>query len=146
VGRTWRAASATSISVKPVRSDKKASDPLLHEGREGRFDITFDNSFDDNQFTPNRIRRRLHICADGVRIGIGRILKHADDRRLGHRFVQHLKLLCWEFTPEEGHARDVAARPRETGDKPILHRIGADFENNRDCCGGGFRGVRRQSF
>jgi len=56
--------------------------------------------------------------------------------------VQHLKLLCWEFTPEEGHARDVAARPRETGDKP-MHRIGADFENNRDCCGGGFRGERR---
>ena len=100
-----------SVIEKPVRSQKKASDPLLHEGRESRFDITFDNGFGNNQFTPNRIRRRLDIRADGVRIGIGRIFKHADDRGLGHSFVQHPKLLWGEFTPEEGHARDVAAWP-----------------------------------
>ena len=34
-----------------------------------------------------------------------------------------------------GHARDVAARPVEAGDKSELDRVAADLEDNRNCRG-----------
>jgi hypothetical protein len=36
-----------------VRSNQKASNPLLHKRREGRLDIMFDGGFGDNQLRPS---------------------------------------------------------------------------------------------
>ena len=88
-------------------------------------------AFSDMQFSPKRIRRCLHVPADGVGIGIGRIHKQADDRGLRHRLVQQLQPLRRQLAVK-GHAGDVAARPVEAGDQAMLDRVVADVRTRSE--------------
>ena len=108
---------------KHVRANEQGVDPLLHEARNRPLDIAFDNSSCDNQFSPERVRRRLHLSPDFLSIGIGRVLKHPDDGGPRDRFVQDLELLWRQRTSEEGHARKVDARTRQLVTKPRYRSV-----------------------
>ena len=128
---------------KHVRANEQGVDPLLHEARNRPLDIAFDNSSCDNQFSPERVRRRLHLSPDFLSIGIGRVLKHPDDGGPRDGFVQDLELLWRQRTSEEGHARKVAARTRQAGYEAEADRVSAYFENDWNRRGRLFRRARR---
>ena len=78
-------------------------------------------------------RRRL-LCRLELQ-GFTRMFRVGDDRdplQPRHRFLQKLQPLAHEVEREQAHARHVAARPGEARDDLRLHRVGAEYEHNRE--------------
>ena len=67
-----------------VGLNEEGSDPLLHEGCECRFELTRGAGFDDHQFLPDRIRRRLHVSCVGLSRPKIRIYEEADHGGVAH--------------------------------------------------------------
>ena len=56
--------------------------------------------------------------------GIGRVDEHGHRGRRGDQFVQHLEPFGSQLHAQGGHAREVAARPAEAGDKSQRDGVG----------------------
>jgi hypothetical protein len=65
----------------------------------------------------------------------GGIPKDADPSRLWQGFRHHLQSLGSELGEQHRRARDVSARPRESGDVSQAHRVGMDREHDGNCRG-----------
>jgi hypothetical protein len=63
------------------------------------------------------------------------IPKDADPPRLRQGFRHHLQSLGSELSEQHRRARDVPARPRESGDVSQAHRVGMDREHDGNCRG-----------
>jgi hypothetical protein len=76
---------------------------------------------------------RVHVSGHGFGSGsIGRIDEHGHPSGCGHQLTQEFQPLCRQLTNEEINPCQVAAWPREAGDKTKPHRVFGDGEDDGD--------------
>src|SRR5580704_13115488 len=85
----------------------------------------------------------LKISRQGLRKGTCWVKKQGNDSRSWDELVQHLQQLRADLHTQTGHARDVAARSVQAGDKSKHHRVGPYPEYDRDRTGCPLRGQCR---
>ena len=88
----------------------------------------------DMELQPKGVGRRLQAAQKLLgKNGTGRIDEHANDGCRWYQFVQQLQPLRPHLDVQIGHAREVAARPVQAGDKSNLHRVDRYREHDRNC-------------
>ena len=78
-----------------------------------------------------RARRFLHVSHQRLGYWIIRVDEQRHRLGLGYQLREQLKPLGCHLACHENHAREVAARPGETGDQAGRDRLGSD-EDDRD--------------
>jgi hypothetical protein len=81
---------------------------------EGRLEIAFGASFDDHQFSPERLCSSLRIFCVGLDIRKVCVHEKADHGGMWNQLVQQVELLGHQHAGND-HAGGVAARPIDTG-------------------------------
>src|SRR5262249_20924159 len=125
-----------------IITDEQRSGWCLHQAREGGVDFAVSARFQYLNPHPHDRSRRPHVSRCQLRYRIVWILKKADRRSAGHQLVQQCESLGPEFADERVDARQVAARPIETGNKAELDGVSADAEHDWDAAG---RSLSRES-
>src|SRR6266702_1342206 len=124
-----------------IRADDERASMQLDEGGESDVDLAFGAGLQDRKLHPLRARRFLHVSyyalyALGIRIV--RVDEQGDHLGLGNQLGKQLEPLGRQLAGEDADAREVAARPGETGDQAVRDRV-AGPEDDRDRRGGVFR-------
>jgi len=104
---------------------------LVDERCELCVEVAFSTGLGDDEFLPERPRRRLRVSRVGLRIGIVGIHQHANLRGRGGELAEELQALrtvrfTRKLTPVRvppGWLR-LATRPALTGSKPLTNTIG----------------------
>ncbi len=91
----------------------------LDEGGEGGVDLAFGAGLQDRELHPLRARRFLHVSNDALGSRIVRVHEQGDHPGLGNQLGQQLEPLGHQLDGEDADAREVAARPGETGDQAL---------------------------
>src|SRR5262249_11867516 len=107
------------------------------QGCKGCLDLALAADIEIEELLADCLRRGLHLTS--IRLGIGNVRIHevGNCRRFGHELVQQLQSLRRQQNGEKAHARDVAARPIEAGDKAELDWVAAGCKDDwplRGCC------------
>ena len=97
----------------------------LDEGGEGGVDLAFGAGLQDRELHPLRARRFLHVSDDALGSRIVRVHQQGDHPGLGNQLGQQLEPLGHQLGGEDADAREVAARPGETGDQADRDRVAA---------------------
>ena len=74
---------------------------------------------------------RAAVCASDVVIlalGLAGLTRSADSSGVGYHFAHQLEPLRRKLHVQRDHARDIAARPIEAGDKSSFDRVGPGHE------------------
>ena len=80
---------------------------------------------------------RLRVSRYGFGSGSGRVDEQGHDGCCGDQLMQQLQSLRPDLHVQDAHAREVAARSVQAGDKSKRERIEPDHEddrNRRGCC------------
>src|SRR6516162_6305167 len=127
VGIAWRAASATTRSIRLLKrgSPPTSSAPvrawttLAKAASISRSVLAFNNWI----FNPMTEAAAITSDVIGANNRIVGVLEKADRRNAGHQIMQQRYPLGPEFTDEHVEARQVASRTIEASDEAELHRI-----------------------
>ena len=120
----------------------------LDEGGECGVDFAFGGGLENKELHSLRAGRLVHVSDDGLGIRIARVHQEGDHPGLRNQLGQQLELLGRQFDGEGAEAREVAARPGDTGDQAVPDRVVDAGENDRDrrgrvlrraCCRDGAR-------
>src|SRR5262249_34216974 len=126
----------TPTDEEDVGTDEKRIGPLAHKSCEGRIDLAAGAGFENLNLQPHGAGSRLHVSQRGFGIdSICRIDEHGNASGCGHQLAQQLQPLCGQLGTENIDTCDVAARPREAGNKTKLDRVVADEEDDGDRLG-----------
>ena len=104
----------------------------LDEGRESGVDLAFGAGLQDMELHPLCARRFLHVSDDALGLRIVRVHQQGDHPGLGNQLGKQLEPLGRQLDDEDADAREVAARPGETGDQAGRDRVVAADEDDRD--------------
>ena len=111
--------------------DQQPIGMLLHRPIECPFDLRFGAGIDDDDLDPDTATGSLEgLCISGVRI-LG-IDQDCNDCRLGVHQPEQLDAFGSKLAIDESYAGDVATRPVEAGDQPMLDRVAAVCEHDRN--------------
>ena len=100
-----------------IGADDERAGMQLDEGGEGGVDLAFGAGLQDRELHPLRARRFLHVSDDALGIRIVRVHQQGDHPGLGNQLGQQLEPLGHQLDGDDAEAREVAARPGETGDQ-----------------------------
>ena len=100
-----------------IGADDERAGLQLDEGCESGVDLAFGAGLQDRELHPLRARRFLHVSDDALGIRIVRVHEQGDHLGLGNQLGQQLEPLRHQLDGEDAEAREVAARPGETGDQ-----------------------------
>ena len=117
---------------------------LLDEGGEGGVDLAFGADFQDMELHSLHARRFLYVSHYLLDSRIVRAQEQGDHPSLGNQLPQHLKPLGILLDDEEADAREVTARPGQTGDQTLPDHVFAGDEDDWDRRGCVFRRVSRR--
>ena len=106
-----------------IAGDDERAGMQLDEGGEGGVDLAFGAGLQDMELHPLRARRFLHVSHHALGIRIVRVHEQGDHPGLGNQLGKQLKPLGHQLDGEDADAREVAARPGETGDQAGLDRV-----------------------
>jgi hypothetical protein len=84
---------------------------------EGAVDLAFGAGFQDRELHPLDVRRFLYVSDRGLSLRTVWVHEQGDHPGLGNQVAKQLEPLGGQINAELAKARDVAARPRETGDE-----------------------------
>src|SRR5215468_9107709 len=129
----------TLSKQKRIRSDHQSANFLLDEVCEGRVDFTFGAGVEHINPYSEGVRSVVHSTRFRQRGRKVRIDKHRKGAGLGYELTNEFQPLRPHLHRHNGRAREVAARPVETGNKSSFNWITTDSENDR------YGGCRRLS-
>src|SRR3954452_18913688 len=115
-----------SAGEERIGEDHESADLLLNEACEGRLEVALAAGTYEMQLDTKRPRRSL--CVRDLRLGIDVVVwidTHADHGGLGCQLAQYLDPLRGQRGGKDHHPGDVAGRPAEAGDDPMLDRVNA---------------------
>jgi hypothetical protein len=104
----------------------------LDEGGESGVDLAFGGGLQDRELHPLRARRFLSVSNEAQCIRIARIYEQGNHLGLGNQLGQQLEPLWRQLEVDNAKARDVAARPGETGDQAAPDWVADTGEDDRD--------------
>ena len=119
------------IVEQRIDMDQQRISTLFHRPIECLFQLRFGAGIDDNNFDTDAATGGL----EGLRIGGVRIFgidQYGDDRRLGVQQPEQLDAFRSKLAIDEGYPGDIATRPVEAGDQPVLDWIAAVREHDRN--------------
>ena len=120
-------------SEECIGADHERACSQLDQGCEDRIEVAFGARMQDMELQPEGAGRRLQVSRLGLgNSGIGRVDEQGNDGRRGDQLVQQFQPLRPYLHVQDGHAREVAARSVQAGDKseprpgrpPIAKTIG----------------------
>jgi hypothetical protein len=89
----------------------------------------------DMELQPEGAGRCLRVSRYGFSSRSGRVNEQGHDGRRGDQFMQQLQPLRPDLHVHDAHAREVAARAAQAGDKSKRERVEPCHEDNRNCRG-----------
>ena len=122
-----------------IGADDERAGLQLDKGREGGLDVALGAGLQDMELHPLRARRFLHVSDHALGARIVRVHEQGDHPGLGNQLGKQLEPLGHQLAGEDAEAREVAARPRETGDEADPDRVADAGEDDRDRRGRVFR-------
>ena len=79
----------------------------------------------------------LHAWHHGLSLRAVRVYQQGDDSGLGNDFAQQFKPLGSQLGVENAKAGQIAARPRETADQPVIDWVRANCRERRTVAAAG---------
>ena len=116
----------------------------LDEGRESAVDLAFRAGLQNTEVHPLRARRFLHMSDDALGRQVIRVHQQGDHPGLRNQLQQLLEQFGHQLGEHQADAREVAARPRESGDQADRNRVADGVEEDRDRRGRVLRRERRR--
>src|SRR5947208_929513 len=116
---------------KRIAGHEKRTNPVLRNGRECSFNVSFGAGVNDADLLPDGACRLQYVFPLRYAWWIVWVREHTDYCRCGEQLTQQSESLCPQCGREETRARNVAARPAETGDQPGSNRVAPNREDDR---------------
>src|SRR5216683_8325753 len=89
-----------------------------------RIEVAVGAGMQDMELQSEGARRHLQVSRYGVGTSaIGRVDQYGEVRRCGDQLMQQVQPLRPQLHVQDAHARDVAARSAQAGDKSNLYRV-----------------------
>ncbi len=122
-----------------IGADEECAGLQFDESCESGVDLAFGAGLQDTELQPLRARRLLLVSYHALGCQPVRVHQQGDHLGLGNQLGQQFEPLRHQLDEEVAEAGEVAARPGETGDQPVLDRVVAAEEDDRDRRGCAFR-------
>src|SRR6516165_7723697 len=117
--------------------DEEGVGSVAYKTCEGHLYLAAGAGVENLDLQPHGARSHFNVSQRRLGSCIGRVDEHGHTNGPGHELMQKLQPLCRQLNYEKIDSCQVAAWPRETGNKTQFDRVLAGDENDRDgrgCC------------
>ena len=132
-----------SADEEGIGADDEPPALQLEQGCEGGVDLAFGGGLQDMEMHPLRASGLLPVSDHGIGGWIVRVHEQGEHANPRNQFGQQLEPFGRQLVGEDAEAREVAARPGETGNQTGRDGVIAAGEDDRDRRGRVFRRERR---